>query len=132
MAPPPTRPADPATSLGHVLAAMLGLASIVAGIAAMVKGLPGIMSYTLLIFGAVLPPLAILSWQRSRAAWSFVISICAVFALITLFGAPKVESLLGVPLAAAMTLPVLYTIVVILLAAGGDAYRDQGIGTSKR
>ena len=126
-------PSDDAASMtGHGLAALLGAGTFVAGIAAMAKDLPGIMSYTLLIFGLVLPPLAYLSWRRSRAAWSFVMSICGVFAVVTLFGAPKIDTLLWVGLGTALLLPLLYTIAVILLGVSAVHYRDQGIGTSKR
>ena len=132
MAKQPLRLPEAPSLIGHVLAAMLGVASIAAGIGALMKDLPGVMSYTLLIVGFTLPALVALSLMRSRAAWSFVISICGVFALVTLFGAPKICALLGVPLAASFLLPFLYTTVVVLLATSASDYTDQGVGTARR
>lgn len=132
MANQPLRLPDAPSLIGHVLAALLGVASIAAGIAALMKDLPGVMAYTLLIVGFVLPALVALSLMRSRAAWSFVISICGVFALVTLFGAPKICGLLGVPLVASMILPFLYATAVVLLAAASSDYTDQGIRTARR
>ena len=75
--------------IGHGLALLISVASIVGGIAGFATGKPAVMNMTLMILGGMLPVLAWWSWCRSRAAWSFLIALVAVFGAVTFFGAPK-------------------------------------------
>jgi len=111
--------------IGHVLAVVFGVASLVGAIAGFASGKPPVMSMTLLIMGGLLPVLAWQSWLRSRPAWSFLISIIAVFAIVTFFGAPKVRNLLHIGLWHALILPGLLIVCVIALAMVRDEYRTE-------
>jgi MFS family permease len=110
--------------IGHALAAAMGLASLVGGIAALVKGLPPVTGMTMLVVGGLIPPLTWKSLARSRAAWSFLIALVAVFGAVCFFGAPKVRTLLGIGLWHAMIIPGLQVVCVMALAMVRDEYRD--------
>jgi len=114
--------------IGHALAFLLAAASLVAGCAALAKGLPYVMGGTLLIVGVVLPVLAFFSLQHSRASWSVVIAILITFALVCFFGAPKVRGILGIGIWTALILPGLQVIAVIALAMVRGEYRDHFVG----
>jgi hypothetical protein len=118
--------------VGHAIACLLGLASLVAGIAAFWRSLPGVLSWALIVVGVVLPPITVLSWRRVRAAWSFVVSICTVFGIVTLFGAPKVRGLLGISLWYSLIIPGLYFIAVASLTMVRADYRDDGAGVRSK
>jgi hypothetical protein len=115
---------------GHVLAFLLGLGALANSIGAFSRGMPGVLSWTLVVIGLVLPTLTVLSWRRVRAAWAFVISICGVLAVVTLFGAPKVRAVVGGSLWSVIAAPGLYIIAVVSLARVHADYRDQGAGVS--
>src|SRR5262249_51064822 len=68
--------------LAHGLAAVVGVANVIGGVAAFANGRPPVMAMTLLISGSLLPLLAWRSWRHSRAAWSFLIGVLAVLALV--------------------------------------------------
>jgi len=122
-------PPSATSTIGHALAVLLGVNSLVDGTLALVHGMGGVLIATTWIVGALLVMLSWFSWHgRSRAAWSFVISICSVFAVITLFGAPKMLHL-GLPLVGVVLVPPLYITVVALLATSGDV---QPAGTSSK
>ncbi len=110
--------------IGHGLAAAMGIASLVGGIAALSKGLPPVMGMTMLVVGGMLPVLTWKSLQRSRSAWSFLIAVVAVFAAVCFFGAPKVRALLGIGLWYAMIIPGLQIVCVIALSMLRGEYRD--------
>lgn len=110
---------------GHGLAVVVGLASLVAGVMALVKGLPGVMGVTMIVVGLVMPVLAHFSWRFSRAAWSVMISTLCVFAAVTLFGAPKIASVMHIELGIAVLIPIVQIAAVILLAQIRGEYRDQ-------
>jgi hypothetical protein len=109
--------------IGHALATLLGMASLAAGIAAIDKGMPPVMSVTLLIVGTLELALAWGSWQRIRAAWAFLIAMVGVFGAVDLFGAPKVRGLLGVGLWTAMILPSIQVVTVVALASLRKQYQ---------
>ena len=109
---------------GHVMAVVIGAASFVAGIAALVKSLPGTMGVTLMIIGVMLPVLAHFSWRFSRAAWSLMISTLCVFAAVTFFGAPKVAATLHIGLTVSLVIPIVLIVAVIALADLRREYRD--------
>jgi hypothetical protein len=111
--------------IGHGYAGMLGLASLVGGVQALRADLPPVMGVTLLVLGVLQPTLAWLSWQRSRASWAFLIAIVAVFGVVTLFGAPKIRSLLDINLWYAFLLPAQQFVCVAALAMLRDDYRER-------
>jgi hypothetical protein len=109
---------------GHAMAVVIGAASFVAGITALVKSLPGTMGITLIIVGLLLPVLAHFSWRFSRAAWSLMISTLCVFAAVTFFGAPKIAAVLGIGLTLATLIPIVQVVAVIALAELRREYRE--------
>jgi hypothetical protein len=109
---------------GHAMAVVIGAASFVAGITALVKSLPGTMGITLIIVGILLPVLAHFSWRFSRAAWSLMISTLCVFAAVTFFGAPKIAAVLGIGLTLATLIPIVQVVAVIALAELRREYRE--------
>jgi hypothetical protein len=121
-----TKPLVDATEslIGHVLAAMIALASLVGGIAALAKGMPPVMGLTMLVVGGALVPLVWKSLHRSRAAWSFLVAIVTVLGIVTLFGAPKIRTVLGIDLGFAMIIPVIMIGCVVALAQVAREYRD--------
>jgi hypothetical protein len=110
--------------VGHAMAAVIGAASFVAGITALVKSMPGTMGITLIIVGILLPVLAHFSWKFSRAAWSLMISTLCVFAAVTFFGAPKIAAVLGIGLTLATLIPIVQVVAVIALAELRREYRE--------
>jgi hypothetical protein len=124
--PPPAHQPNVASLIGHVLAAIIGAASALAGIETMAHDLPAVMTTTLLLAGCLLPALAWLSLRGSRACWSFTIAITAVLGVMTLFGAPKVRSLLGIGLPVAAIAPLVCIVAVALLSTLGLDYRAAG------
>jgi hypothetical protein len=111
--------------IGHSLAAVLGAASIVAGIGAFSQGMPMVLGATLLIVGVLMPTLAYFSLHHSRAAWAFLIALVAVFGGVDFFGAPKVRGLLGVGLWTALILPGLQFVAVVSLTMLRGEYREK-------
>jgi len=110
--------------IGHGLAVVMGVASLVGGIAALAKGLPPVMGMTMLVIGGVLPWLTWLSLQHRRAAWSFLIAVVSVFGAVCFFGAPKVRHILGIGLWHAMIIPGLQIVCVIALSMLRGEYKD--------
>jgi hypothetical protein len=109
---------------GFGLAGVLSVSSLVGGVSALVKGMPPVMGITMLVVGVLVPPLIWKSLHRSRAAWSFLIALVAVFGVVTFFGAPKIRNLLDTNLWYALLLPGLKAVCVISLAMLRDEYRD--------
>ncbi|MEO8845700.1 MAG: hypothetical protein ABI591_10855 [Kofleriaceae bacterium] len=122
-APRAHKPHDVAVA-GHAMAVVIGAASFVAGITALVKSLPGTMGVTLIIVGTLLPVLAHFSWRFSRAAWSLMVSTLCVFAAVTFFGAPKIAAVLGIGLTVSLVIPIVQVIAVIALAQLRRDYRE--------
>src|SRR3954466_7689079 len=110
---------------GHGLAVVVGAASFIAGIMALVKGLPGVMGVTMIVVGVLMPVLAHFSWRFSRAAWATMISTLCVFAAVTLFGSPKIATVMHIDLGVALLIPIVQVAAVILLAQMRGKYRDQ-------
>jgi hypothetical protein len=112
--------------IGHLLPVVLGAAHLVAAVGAFSRGLPGVLGVTLLISGVLLP---VLSWrsyaQRSRAAWSFLLALSAVFAVVGLFGAPKMRGALDVGLWTTMILPGLHGVAAFVLRSLRGEYGDH-------
>lgn len=111
--------------VGHALAALLGVADLVFGVLALKHDQPGALTATLLVTGLVVPALAWFSYHhRSRAAWSFLVALCGVFAVVGVFGAPKVRGVLDVSLWTTMIFPGLYVVACATLALLRDDYVD--------
>ncbi len=107
---------------GHLLAAGLGAVNLVFGFFAFTHNQPGALIATLLVSGLVVPTLAHFSYRRSRAAWAFLVALCGVFAVVGLFGAPKISRVLDVSLWMTMIFPGLYVVACVTLALLRDAY----------
>jgi hypothetical protein len=112
-------------AVGHVLPALIGVFCFVGGCAALLSSLPGVVGVTLLITGGLLPVLAHFSFRHSRPAWSFLISICGVLAVVGLFGAPKLRGIFDVSLWTTMILPGLNAVAVATLLALRDDYVER-------
>lgn len=101
--------------VGHVIAALFGIAAFVAAIFAGRAGMPLALTVSLVVIGLLYPTLSALSlFRQSRGAWAFLSSMCWVFAIVMLFGAPKIRSQIDIGLWTAMIIPG-------LLAAAGTA-----------
>jgi hypothetical protein len=111
--------------MGHGLSTLLGLCALAGSYGAFSKSMPLVMGVTLLVVGILMPTLAFFSWKGSRAAWSFLIALVAVFGGVTLFGAPKVRALLGLGLWTAMIFPALKIVTVFALGALRRDYRAR-------
>jgi hypothetical protein len=114
-----------ARAVGHVLAFLIAVASLIGGIAGLISSLPITMGATLLVIGLVLPVLAWRSLSYSRAAWAFTIAVLAVFDVVTFFGAPKIGHVLGIPLAAAAVFPLIMSAAVVALSQVRADYRTS-------
>ncbi|HEX7836451.1 MAG TPA: hypothetical protein VF469_03260 [Kofleriaceae bacterium] len=112
--------------VGHVLPAVLGLCNLAGGIAALFSSQPGVLGVTLVVSGVLMPTLAHFSYRHhTRAAWAFLGSMCGVFALIGLFGAPKLRGILDVSLWTTMIFPGLYVVAAVTLFALRDDYEAR-------
>jgi hypothetical protein len=111
--------------IGHALAGIAAIASLVGGISALIGTLPPVLGVTMLVLGLVLPFLVWGSLIESRSAWAFLISILSVLAIVTFFGAPKVRHVLGIGLWHALIIPGLMTVAVIALSMLRDEYRAK-------
>ncbi|MDB4962692.1 MAG: hypothetical protein JWP01_2691 [Myxococcales bacterium] len=110
--------------IGHAIAFLIGFASIAAAVAAYRKGLHVVLPATLLLIGMLLPALTRKSLKRSRAGWAFLCGMCAMLAVVTLFGATKVRGVLEISLWHAMVIPGLLAIGTAALAMVRTEYRD--------
>ena len=109
-------------TIGHLLAAVLGVGNLVFGVLAITHSQPGALSATLLVSGCVVPALAYFSYRRSRAAWAFLVALCGVFAVVGLFGAPTISRVLDYSLWTTMIFPGLYVVACATLALLRDDY----------
>ncbi|MBA3392480.1 MAG: hypothetical protein H0T89_07550 [Deltaproteobacteria bacterium] len=102
--------------VGHGIPTATGLTALVAAYGAWTTIGNGTLTVVLVLVGILLPALAWLSLHKSRAAWSMLLSMCAVLGLMLMFGAPKVRSLVGIGLWTALILPGLLAVAAIALA----------------
>jgi hypothetical protein len=109
--------------VAHALAAAAGLASLLA--APFALDISAVLAVTLLTVAGLFEVLIWYSMRRgSRAAWSALAAMCAVYAVVLLFGAPKVRGLLDVGMWIAMIAPGLLAIATAAFAMIRDAYRE--------
>lgn len=111
--------------IGHGLAVVIGIASLIGGIAGLLSHLPVVMALTLVVSGLLLPVLALSSFKHSRAAWAFLISMLAVLATVTFFGAPKIRHVMHIGLWHAIVIPGLMVVAVIALTMVRSEYKDR-------
>jgi hypothetical protein len=111
--------------IGHGLASVAGIASLVASMAAFRAGMPNALSVALLVLAFLFPMLVWRSLLHSRAAWAFLVSICWVLAVVLLFGAPKVRAKMDIGLWTAMVIPALLFVAGVALTAVRREYRDR-------
>jgi hypothetical protein len=111
--------------VGHLLAAVLGVANLVGGIAALTHGLPGALIATLMVTGILMPVLAWFSYHRVRAAWAFLAALCGVLAVVALFGAPRLRGIFDVSLWTTLIVPGLHAVACATLALLRDDYVDR-------
>lgn len=110
--------------VGHGIALLMGVGSFFAGALALSRGMPSALYGALLILGCLMPYLAYRSWTGSRAAWSFLIAICSVYAVVLFFGAPTVHRVLGLGLWTSLILPGLNLVSFVTLIQIRAKYRD--------
>lgn len=121
--PAPAADVDSLVWIGHGIPAAAGVASLVAAVGALQSDIQITLVISLLVLGVLLPALAWLSWGRNRAAWAFLVSLSIVLGIMTLFGAPKVRNLVGIPLAAALIIPGAFAVAAFCLSALGHRYK---------
>ena len=110
--------------VGHGIAVAMALGSTIAGLAALGTSIPMVLGVALVLLGVLVPLMVWRSLVYSRAAWSFLLSTCAVLGLILMFGAPKVRGLLGIGLWTAMIIPGLLVLGAVALGLARRDYRE--------
>ena len=111
--------------VGHGLATLIGAASVAGGFAALASSQPMVMPVTLMVTGALLVTLVVYSLKGSRPAWSFLISMLAVLATVTFFGAPKIRHVMNIGLWTALIIPGLQVVAVIALVMVRGEYKNR-------
>jgi hypothetical protein len=113
-------------TIGHVAAALLGLANVIAALVSFGAGLTPVLGFALLIGGGAMVALAYFSYfKKSRAAWAFLAALAGVFGTCLLFGAPKVRSLVGIGLWTALIFPGLQFVTMSALMMIRGDYRQS-------
>jgi len=104
--------------VAHGLAAAFGLAYIASAVTMVLRtNMPPLVAIFQATIGGLLLRLAYASWkQKDRGAWAFLVSMSAVLAGATLFGAPRIK--------AAMMAPGIWWVLIIpfLFLAQGIAF----------
>jgi len=109
---------------GHAIAAAASIAALIAGVAAVSKGITFELPAALIVSGIVLAVLVMKSLQRARGAWAFLIGMTSVFAAVLLFGSTKIRGALDIGLWTALIIPGLLAVATVSLAMVRDEYRD--------
>ena len=110
--------------IGHIVPAVLGFGALISAFFAQRTHIQITLTVTLVVVGALLIGLSYASSiLRSRAAWSFLISVSIVLGVMTLFGAPKIRTLVGIPMGLALVIPLAFLAVVTMLGAIGHRYK---------
>ena len=108
--------------IAHVIPAVAGVAALIAAVFAQQSHIQITLTVALVIAGGLLIALSYFSLMRSRAAWSFTISLSVVLAIMTLFGAPKIRTLVGIHMGVALVIPVLFFVAAGMLSTMGRRY----------
>jgi hypothetical protein len=111
--------------VGHLIPTLLGVGHLAGAVAAFTHGAPSVVGMTLLVSGALMPVLAWHSYRGSRPAWAFLVAICGVFAVVELFGAPKVRGALDIGLWVTMILPGLNAVATAALVSLRGHYIER-------
>ncbi len=112
--------------VGHIVAALFGVAAFVGAVFAARAGMPHALTVSLILIGLLYPGLAVLSLIRqSRGAWAFLCALCWVLGVVMLFGAPKIRTQVGVGLWWAMIIPGMLIATGIALTMARAEYRPQ-------
>jgi hypothetical protein len=110
--------------VGHGIAALAGLMSLVAGVAAFSKGMTPVLPAALIVSGLIMFLLVWKSLEGARGAWAFLIGMTAVFSAVLLFGSTKVRGALDIGLWTALIIPGFLAVATVALAMTRDDYRD--------
>jgi hypothetical protein len=110
---------------GHALAVLAGLGSMFAGFAAFGAELGFVLPLTLLVVSGLFDLFVVYSLRKSRAAWSALSALCAVYAVVMLFGAPKLRGMLDIGMWLAMIVPGLLAVATWALSMIRDDYRER-------
>jgi hypothetical protein len=111
----------------HLIATVLGLGTLVAGIGSFAAGLPGVLGVTQVLAGILMPALAWFSYKGQRGPWAFLVAICVVFAVTDLFGAPRIGQTLSLNLWTTMIIPGLYAVAAAALIQLRGQYTERDI-----
>jgi hypothetical protein len=112
-------------AIAHVIAVVVALGAIVAGIGGLASGIPAALGVFCLVIGGVLCSLIPLSLKNSRAAWSVIVSILAVWTIGTFFGAASLSKALHIGLGVALLLPLVLAIGTIAFVSIRAEYPDD-------
>lgn len=108
---------------GLVLSSVLGLVLFGYGLYSFTLDVPLPYSTALVLAGFLAPLLSWYSSQRSRVAWSFLLSLDGTAALVFLFGASRIRDAFDVHLSVGLVPAVLFGIAAALVATT-DAFRS--------
>lgn len=108
--------------VAHAVPAGAALLSVIAAPFALSYG---VLPFALLIVAAIFGLLIRLSLRRSRAAWSCLAALCAVYGVVLLFGAPKIRGLVGIGMWIAMIAPGLLAVATAALHTIRAEYRES-------
>jgi hypothetical protein len=103
--------------------ALAGVASLIAVPFAIAFGV--VLPFTLLTVAGAYGVLIWRTMQGSRAAWSCLVAITVVYAVVMLFGAPKVGHLVGAGLWRALIAPGLLGVATAALTMLRGEFREQ-------
>jgi len=109
-------------AVAHGIPALAGAGSLLAVPFAVSLGV--VLPAMLLIVAGVFGLLIWHSLRRSRAAWSCLASLCAVYGVVLFFGAPKIRALVGVGMWIALIVPGLLWVATAALRAIRGEYRE--------
>jgi hypothetical protein len=109
-------------AVGHAIPALAVVGSLLATPFAASIGvvLPAMLVLVAGTFGFLIR----LSLERSRAAWSYLAALCAVYGVVLFFGAPKIRGLVDVGMWIALIVPGLLWVATAALRAIRAEYRE--------
>lgn len=110
---------------GHAIAVLAGLGSMFAGFSAFGADLGVVLPLTLLVVSGMFDLLVFYSLRKSRAAWSALSALCVVYAVVMLFGAPKLRGMLDIGMWLAMIVPGLLAVATWALSMIRADYSEK-------